>query len=30
LQLHLQTQPMSASMLRQIGVLQALQNTVRR
>ena len=30
LQLHLQTQQMSASMLRQIGVLQALQNTVRR
>jgi hypothetical protein len=30
LQLHLQTQPMSASMLRQIGVLQALQNSVRR
>ncbi|CAE6870516.1 hypothetical protein R69927_03337 [Paraburkholderia domus] len=30
LQLHLQTQQMSASMLRQIGVLQALQNSVRR
>jgi len=30
LQLHLQTQQMSASMLRQMGVLQALQNTVRR
>ncbi|WP_144156863.1 peptidase C39 [Paraburkholderia sp. BCC1885] len=30
LQLHLQTQQMSASMLRQLGVLQALQNTVRR
>ncbi|ANB73504.1 peptidase C39 [Paraburkholderia phytofirmans OLGA172] len=30
LQLHLQMQPMSASMLRQIGVLQALQNSVRR
>ncbi|MFL9998246.1 peptidase C39 [Paraburkholderia sediminicola] len=30
LQLHLQTQPMSASMLRQMGVLQALQNSVRR
>jgi hypothetical protein len=30
LQLHMQTQQMSASMLRQIGVLQALQNTVRR
>jgi hypothetical protein len=26
LQLHLQTQPMSASMIRQLGVLQALQN----
>jgi hypothetical protein len=30
LQLHLQTQQMSASMLRQLGVLQALQNTARR
>jgi hypothetical protein len=30
LQLHLQTQQMSASMVRQLGVLQALQNTVRR
>jgi hypothetical protein len=30
LQLSLQTQQMSASMLRQLGVLQALQNTVRR
>lgn len=30
LQLHLQTQQMSASMLRQLGVLQALQNSVRR
>ncbi|MEW6341735.1 MAG: peptidase C39 [Pseudomonadota bacterium] len=30
LQLNLQTQQMSASMLRQLGVLQALQNTVRR
>lgn len=30
LQLHLQTQPMSAAALRQLGVLQALQNGVRR
>ncbi|MCI0150821.1 peptidase C39 [Paraburkholderia sediminicola] len=30
LQLHLQTQPMSAAMLRQMGVLEALQNSVRR
>ncbi|MFX1734528.1 peptidase C39 [Paraburkholderia sp. A1RI_3L] len=30
LQLHLQTQPMSADALRQLGVLQALQNGVRR
>ncbi|MGF6604157.1 hypothetical protein P3T23_008912 [Paraburkholderia sp. GAS448] len=30
LQLHLQTQPISAAMLRQMGLLQALQNIVRR